>query len=208
MRARTADREATEVEGVLHLRYVPALNYVQVNLLKDGAVFDADPRSIQVLDPGVEPPERLEEVDPLRGDADWRPIRDLDAAQAAGLVPATRDYGGVTWADLFARGDKLVQPLVDAGWVVTERHAERTFGVPDSVMYSLNRMGELVDVERFEDDHVTVYPGGEMPYERDEDDVQEPLFAAKSDVETAAEFARRGWLKPRRSPKSGFEEDW
>lgn len=35
IRARTADRDALAVEGVLHLRHIPAKDYVQVRLIND-----------------------------------------------------------------------------------------------------------------------------------------------------------------------------
>jgi hypothetical protein len=196
VRARTDERDATVVEGVLQLSFVPAWNYMQVLVLDDEGPKHVDPDSIEVLKAGVILPEDLERDD-LRDDPDWHPIRDLAEAQASGLVHPARDYAGATWADLFARGDRLVQPLVDSGWVVTDRHAEPAHGPTQGVMYSLERASELIDVQNFEDGTVDVYPGGDNPDQTDDAEPTEPLFTVNTDAEAQSEFSARGWSERR-----------
>ncbi len=196
VRARTDERDASVVEGVLHLRFVPALNYVQVIVLNDDGAYNVDPDSIEILQASVAKAKDIERNDPLRGELGWRPMGSLEEAQAKGLVPVARAYGGATWSDLFARGDQLVQSLLESGWVVTERYAETSYGDPQSVMYSLQRNGEMIDVERYEDDVVVAYRGGANPDEAGEDEATEPLFTADGDAMALSEFAGQGWLAP------------
>lgn len=89
--------------------------------------------------------------------------------------------------------------MIEAGWVVTDRYVERRFGNPESVLCSLTRAGEVIDVERFEDGAAAVYDGSE-PLDGTDPEPTEPMFATASDVETTAEFSRRGWLRPPTSP--------
>jgi hypothetical protein len=194
VRARTADRRATAVEGVLHLRHVPSLGYVQVLVLADEGTHSVDPASIEVIQMDTVQAETLERDDPLRNEPGWRPVRDLEDARAAGLVQPARDFHGVTWADLFAGMDLLVQPLLDAGWKVTEKLEEASFPDGDSSLYSLERAGELIDLERFEDGAVVVHPGGDGSLEDSDGEPTEPLFTASRNDDILSEFASRGWL--------------
>lgn len=196
VRARTDERDSSVVEGVLHLRFIPALNYVQVVVLQDHGAFNVDPGSIEILQTSVGKVEDIERNDPLRGQVGWRPMGSLEEAQAEGLVPVARAYGGVTWSDLFARGDQLVQSLLESGWIVTERYAETSYGDPQSVLYSLQRSGEMIDVERYEDDVVVAYSGGASSDDAGEDEPTEPLFTADGDAVALSEFACQGWVDP------------
>ena len=86
VRAVEDSREATVVEGVLRLRLVPSLDYVQVHVIgPPGYFWSVDPASVEVIEPEVAfvPDDELE--DPLRKQPGWRRITDLHAAMAEGL---------------------------------------------------------------------------------------------------------------------------
>lgn len=93
-------------------------------------------------------------------------------------------------AEQLAAFDRLVAPLLAAGWALRERYVETGYGDDVSVIGQLERAGELIDVERFPDEAVQVFSGGGSG----EDDPEPPLFQAKADAEAIAEFANRGWL--------------
>lgn len=114
VRARVDTRDPTYVVGVLHLRHVPSLDYVQVNV-DSGRLHDVDPRSIEVLRPQVVSIAKLEEGDPIKDVPGWRRIVDLGQAIAEGLVADVRERDHGTWANMFAELDRTVAPLLGAG---------------------------------------------------------------------------------------------
>ena len=150
VRAERSHRDATPVTGILHLRFIPSRNYVQVNVVLDsGRSVTVDPASVEVVEAGVVPVEELEAGDPVGGDPGWRRVVDLDEAMNEGLVRAViRD--GLSWDDLFERMRRVLQPLVDAGW---EASGEETDESEDECVVCCLQRGE----DRLSVDH---YPDG------------------------------------------------
>jgi hypothetical protein len=103
VRARTAERDSIAIEGTLQLVYVAVWNYVQVNVVEDDDAIAVDPSSIEVLKRSAVPATPPGDAAAVEVDAGQGLFCNLDEAKAAGLVPPARDYGGVTWSDLFAR---------------------------------------------------------------------------------------------------------
>ena len=89
--ARLASGRGERVEGLLDVRHVPALDYVQVEvLLPSGALRSVDPDTVVVLEEQRVPTERVQADDPLRGDEGWRPVASVTEARAAGLETQPR----------------------------------------------------------------------------------------------------------------------
>lgn len=121
VRARVDQREERWVEGPLYLQYVASRRYVAIHVLAEDRVHDVEPETIEVTGPGAVPIAVLQAADPLTGGPGWREVRDLAQAEAEGLVLPTRVREGGTWADLFAALDRLVGPLVAAGWTIEDQ---------------------------------------------------------------------------------------
>lgn len=206
VRAVTADRSADVVEGVLQLRHVPALDYVQVLVLGDERSWFVDPASIEVLESGLVDPAQLEADDPVRHDPGWRSHRDLAEAMAAGLVHAVPERRGGSWADLHEALAGIVAPLVKAAWTVEETGQDSEAGWGDSVHCDLSRNGQHIEVELIEDGGIL---GWALPALTDEDFTDDgqpyrPLFdVPNASVSDAVEAYRaQGWLEPGASAAS------
>lgn len=191
------DRQA--VEGVLRLRHIPSLDYVQVRVEEELGQWFVDPASVTVVRQGVAVVGDEEVVDLVRGDPGWRRITDLELATAEGLVSEARVRPGGSWTDMAARADGLVAALVEAGWRMYghERDISERFG--DSVSCMLTGPREI-QVELYEDGYVIVW-ALDSPSEDDEGDDDEPsppLFSIENATAEScrAAFAEHGWLDP------------
>jgi hypothetical protein len=198
VRARIDDRNAEVVVGVLRLRHVPSLNYVQVHVVTDDGFERVDPASVEVIEVGAFVVSNSDLEDPLKGDPGWRRITDLDAAISEGLVEPARLRQGGTWEDMEERLRNLASPLLESGWSVfdTDRNTSGESG--DSVHLILNREDTTIDLELYEDDYMTLWPVNFEKYEQDDWESEEPL--ASIDGATAencrAAFVEVGWLDP------------
>jgi len=157
IRARTADRDALAVEGVLHLRHIPAKDYVQVRLINDDGGFFVDPSSVEVIERSVVPVEELERSDPVVGEPGWRRMTDLDAVRRDGLVHEVVRGGG-TWSDLFARLEQMIAPLLQAGWSVVDRNQDQSAEFGDSVFCTIQRGATYTQFEMYEDGELMLWP--------------------------------------------------
>ena len=193
VRARVDARDGPIVEGVLHLRHVPALGYVQV--MVDGNLgYAVDPASIEVIRRGVTPVEQLERTDPLRTDPGWRRIVDLDEAQREGLI-RTVARGGGSWAEMFNRLDRVAAPLVDAGWEVSDQDQCRDSKEGDSVSYILARGGTSIELGLDEHGSVYFFPLDEDLTPEDEGYFEDLFNLARASANSIREeYGRRGWL--------------
>ena len=194
MRARSSDRDAETVEGVLHLRYVPDLDDVQVNVETDKGDSPVDPASVVVIRPAVVSPDSLDRNDPLFEWPGWHAVHDLDQAIADGLVPKQRNRQGGTWQDLTNSLETLTQPLIDAGWQRGEYYKEDSWEYGDSVAYDFLRDEAVISVEYFEDESLDVYPVVDNS-DIDDPEPTVPLFSAANEAELWAQFSQRGWLE-------------
>lgn len=188
-------RSARLVEGILYLRFVPSLSYVQVQVLTSEAMFTVDPRTIEVIKPAVVTIEALEVEDPITKDPSWRRIEDLAQAAAGDGLLEAHDTTGGTWEEMFADLDAIVAPLVAAGWKIRDRLQEESSAHGDSVMCSLKRGRARIDVEYFHDRGLQVWDGASS----DSDGCYPPLFGIEDATPTSAAeaFRTQGWL-PRR----------
>jgi hypothetical protein len=190
VRALTANRDAKAVEGILHLRYIPGLDYVQVNVNVDGRLVPVDPASVDVVRRRAVPIGRLEADDPTVSVDGWRRVDDLDDAIVEGLVQlVARD--GLTWDDLWERLRRVRQPLLDAGWqVLDEDHEE---GRDECVFGALGRDGQYLVIEHFPDGWTRYWPADEN-FLSDED--TEPIEFAPdlSTDELRTRYQDLGWL--------------
>ena len=158
VRARTADRDASEVVGILHLRYIATLDYVQVNVNLDGRLVPVDPASVEVLDTAVVPVRTLERGDPMVRVVGWRRIVSLADAIEAGLVnPVERD--GLTWDDLRTRMMRTAQPLIDVGWTLIDE--QRAYGNDECVFGALQRGADYLVIEHYPDGWTLYWPADE-----------------------------------------------
>jgi len=184
-------RDATTIEGILYLRYVPALAYVQVRV--DG--HNVDPHSVIILRPGAISIESLEEGDPVVSDPAWRRIPDLDTARSERLLTDSEVREGGTWEDMFGRLDELVAPLIAASWQVQRsiQETEASWEYGESVIYVLARRNALAEVEMFDDTGVHLWDAGESA---DPDEPDPPLlsFDAATPAGCRAGFHHIGWL--------------
>jgi hypothetical protein len=199
VKARVDSRDPAYVEGVLHLRFVPTLGYVQVNVISGGDVYDVDVDSIEVLRSRAVPVAELEVDDPLTRDAGWRRIVDLDQARSEGLLSPTRVRNGGTWGDMHASLDQIVAPLVEAGWCKVREWSEESWEHGDSVAYDLERAAERIEVEFYEDGRIIAW--AVEPVDDVDDgsaDSTEPLFVLHegTDEVRLEAFRRQGWLEP------------
>ena len=101
-----------------------------------------------------------------------------------------------SWEDLFAALHQCALPLLDAGWTLTEtlRDDSGEEGRSNSVYYGLERDGERIGLEYFEEGLLDVYLN--EPIDIDEDaELAGPLFVLDlNDEDCRLEFAERGWL--------------
>lgn len=195
VRARVDTRDPTFVVGVLVLRHVPRLNYVQVCVEAGERSHFVDPGSIEVLKPRLLSLEELEEGDPVTYDAGWRRFVDLDDAIAQGLVGAVREREGGTWADMVAQLDRTVAPLLAAGWSGFHIDREESDVYGDSVTFELDRdRDEPIQIELYEYGRILVWRAEPSA---DPDNPDPPLFAIDETTHTARveAFRRAGWLR-------------
>ena len=195
-------RESPAIEGVLHLRHVPSLDYVQVNVVAAGRIHAVDPDSVEVLKPQYLSVEELEASDPLTDEPGWRRVVDLDVARVEGLVQAAVARQGGTWADLLATLTTLVSTLHEAGWQTVRQHSEESGEHGDSVLVDLERSGVSIEIEFYEHGTLVGYPLGREG-EATDDATSEALFVLDdATMESCREmFAAQGWLEP---PSSGL----
>jgi hypothetical protein len=192
------DRDAETVEGVLHLRYVPSLRYVQVHVIVDDGQCDVRHDSIRVLRRGAVPVEELEAEDPLVGDEGWRRILDVDQARADGVLPRQVERLGGSWDDLFAAMHERVVPLLDAGWLLTGREEEGSSEYGDSVFYDLERGATHLQIEYYEHGQLVAYPNEPRSEEDWDGDPTEPYFSIYDSTPATCRsaFEEQGWLRP------------
>lgn len=86
VRARSAGPDHAAVEGILNIRYRKAWDKILVDVITANGAVSVDPKSVEVLERRKVLPETLDAADPLSWEDGVRPIRDLDAALAEGLV--------------------------------------------------------------------------------------------------------------------------
>jgi hypothetical protein len=193
VRARTSDRDAVVVEGVLHLRYVPMLHYVQVAVDVGDLSHAVDPVSVEVLTRGVVDPDFMDLRDPVFDTPGWHAEHDLEQAVAHGMVTAERVREGGSWQDLFDRLTEAVQPLVDAGWSRTGSFHRDSWEYGDDVSYMLQRGDTEIEIQYYEYGRFDVFPSDD-PIGGDDDPEPTPLlFRAETRAELDAEFTQRGW---------------
>ena len=198
VRAVADSRDAEAVEGILHLRYVPSLRYVQVNVIADGGLRNVRHDSIEVVRPGEVPVGELEASDPLVGDEGWRRILDMDQARAEGLLPQQVERLGGTWDDMFAAMHERVVPLLDAGWLLTGREHEESWEHGNSVFYDVERGTTHLNLEYYEHGQFVAYPNEERPEEDWDGDPTEPYFSIYDTTPATCRsaFEEHGWLRP------------
>jgi hypothetical protein len=198
VRAVENTRQPGTVEGILRLRHVPSLDYVQVHVLGlDGGYFSVDPASVEVIRHGVGFVSDEDLADPLRGEPGWRRIIELDAAIAEGLVPPVQKRPDISQSEMDDRLDVAAAPLVAAGWTTSPHDFEESAQFGDCVLFEVARDGVTLLLEYYEDDCLVVWPL-EPSGKADEDEPSELICAI--DDPTAercrAEFAAHGWLDP------------
>lgn len=198
VRARVDNRDGGVVEGCLHLRHVPSLDYVQVIVRGTHGEPSVDPLSIEIAEP--QPPgttTRDDDDDPFRAEPTWREIVDLDEAAVEGLIPPRRARVGGSWEEMFLQLDGIVRPFVEARWEVIDSHREESSEFGDSVAYDLRRGADALELELYEDGGLSVW-ALDLDDGDSGDDGGEPLIslAPESDVEWARACHERGWTDP------------
>ena len=148
---------------MLHLRYIPARDYVQVRVLNDEGGFLVDPASVEVIQRAVVTVGELEDSDPVRGEPGWRRVTDLDQACRDGLVHDVVRQGG-SWTDMFERLRHMIGPLLEAGWAIIDEDRETSANYGDSVSYVLERSDDVMQLELYEDDAIMLWPFDENEY--------------------------------------------
>jgi hypothetical protein len=194
VRARVDERDGDLVEGVLHLRYIPARDYVQVRVYTSDAGFAVDPASIEVIRRGEVSIDDLEATDPVVGEPGWRRVHSLDVAMREGLILPVVRTGG-SWQDLLDRLHSAVGPLLQAGWVKFDEDRDTSSEYGDSVSYLLERDDAAMQLEMYEDGVLVYYPLDEEPDDEEpsEGETIVDLSGATED-EVRAVFRGRGWL--------------
>lgn len=208
VRARVEDSERV-VEGILQLRYVPALDYVQVLVDSASGTNFVDHRTVQVLERRARDPKSLESGDPLVEEPGWRRVRDLAEAERRGLLPAVRDVAFPTWEALERELDRLVAPLLVCGWTLASRNEDPNAVDGNELLYTLFR-GQLVidvalgdtgfiNVYLYDEDRVRVHDDGELVFtetsnEDEDEDPSDPLFGAEDAPQLWAKLDDHGWL--------------
>ena len=197
VRAVTSDRDANVVSGVLRLRHVPSLDYVQVHLQdEEGSWHRINPCSVTVVEAGVHVVPTRELDDPLVGEPGWRRVVDLDQAIAEGLVTPTHDRRGGSWDEFAGRLLGLAAPLLDDGWVITDEERQDGDEFGDSVHLVLNRDENTIEIELYEDDYLVLWNVDLDKYEREDWEPEEPLRTVDDATPASAISAFRdvGWL--------------
>jgi len=182
-----------EVLGVLRLRYVPLLDYVQAVVeTPEGAQF-VDPGSVRVVRLAFDVVQDDDLNEPLRDDPGWRRVVSLDAARADGLLRRPLVPAGLRAADIEERLRRITAPLVTVGWRVVEFNH---WTDPDEVTShcELERAGTAIEVAYCcTDDDVKLWDATPSP---DPDNPRPPLdhLSHPTDEECRDAFAAQGWL--------------
>lgn len=196
VRAAVDSRDGETVEGVLHIRHVPSLDYVEITVAADGRSCPVVPESVEVIQPGRAAAKDLEAGDPLPEAPGSRVIASLDEVARAGLLPETRVREGGSWDDLFDELARRAQALLDAGWrlVSTDRDVSREYG--DSVFWDLEREGQTVELEYYEHGQLVAYPVSDSDDGNDDGEPTPAYFAIPDSTvdNSRAAFADQGWL--------------
>jgi hypothetical protein len=191
VRANRSNRDALEVEGILYLRYVPSLDYVQVTLLDEsGRLDNVNPATVKVVEAGVVDIEQLEDGEPLIGDPGWRRVTDLDAAIAEGLV-SLESSDEMSWDALLEQMRGVLKPLVDAGWEVVREETEQS--EDDCVVCLLRRAPGQLSVDHYPDGWTLLW---ETDEEFSSDEVEPTVQLGPDDPVRVVHsiFEERGWI--------------
>jgi len=97
-----------------------------------------------------------------------------------------------TWERMFDGLAELARPLLDAGWRVVATETEESWEHGDSVFWDLEREGELIELEYYDDGQLVAYPMGEGGDEGS----AEPYFSwhGAQPAAVCSEFGRLGWI--------------
>jgi hypothetical protein len=97
---------------------------------------------------------------------------------------------------MFASLDRIIAPLVEAGWRKVDQHQEEDSWTGDSVAYDLERAAERIEVELIEDGSIIGWPVETVDLEDPSAEPSEALFnvSQASDEATLGAFVREGWL--------------
>lgn len=198
VRAVEDNRDAETLEGVLHIRHVPALGYAQVNVVVDGGYRSVIPGSIEVLRTATVSVTALEASDPLVHDDGWRRVVDLEQARSEGLLSPPVERVGGSWDDLFAKLHERVRPLLNAGWALAGTDREESSEHGDSVFYDLERDGTVLNVEYYEHGQLVAYPVEAHPQDEEDPEPTEPFFSIYDSTlgSSRLAFEEQGWLGP------------
>lgn len=90
VRAKSAGPDRADVEGILNLRYRKAWRCVLVDVMTAKGPVSVRADTVEVIEPRKVRPETLDAADPVSWEDGALPIRDLEQAIAAGLVPRDR----------------------------------------------------------------------------------------------------------------------
>lgn len=193
VRAGLTDRSGEWVEGVLTIRYVRSLSHIEVSV----GDTPVDAWKVTVVQRGVATPDAMDTADPLFDDPGWRRYHDLEAAIATGLVPAARTRTGGTWAEMGARLEAAIAPMLAAGWVELPDERDRDYdgAAGDLLSYQLIRGDAHVEVGLRQDDAICVWDLADDADPGDTEDASPTLFVVDLD-DFGAEAANRGWLDP------------
>lgn len=188
------ERDGGLVEGVLHLRYIPARDYVQVRVYTPDAGFAVDPASIEVLRRGEVSIEELEATDPVVRAPGWRRIEGLDDAMGEGLILSVVRTGG-SWQDLFDRLHSAIEPLLQAGWTTFDQDRDTSSEYGDSVSYMLERDAAAMQLEMYEDGVLVHYPLDNEPDDEEPTEGETIVdLSSATDQEVRTILLKRGWL--------------
>jgi hypothetical protein len=194
VRARVDERDGDLVEGVLHLRYIPACDYVQVRVYTGAAGFAVDPASIEVIRREEVSIEELEATDPVVGEPGWRRIDSLEEAMGEGLILPVVRAGG-SWQDLFDRLHRTIEPLLQAGWIVFDEDRDTSSEYGDSVSYMLERDAAAMQLEMFADGVLVYYPLDNEPDDEAPSEGETIVdLSSGTDEEVRTILLERGWL--------------
>ena len=95
---------------------------------------------------------------------------------------------------LSAQLSTQLQVLVRAGWLETDRSDDWDRDLGDSVIVTLRRGQDVLDVELFDSGWLQVFAYS-TDYEPIPDKPDEPVFVLQNAMDLAKECDRQGWLK-------------
>lgn len=176
VRALSDDREQQVVEGILILRLVETLNYVQVTVRSEDESVSVRPSSIEVLRPSDISVEHDEGQSDLAG------------ATQAGLIKPEWTQPGGTWEEMTAALDSAVAALLGAGWAIVDTFAEVSSEHGDSVGYDLRRGDVTIEIEYYCDRDVVAWPAG-----TNDEESSEPFWRVPGG-QVVDRYRSAGWL--------------